>query len=291
MNKSQVFGWCPGAYRPMPVEDGLLARIRPRLSRLSVSQVCGLCELAENYGNGLVEITNRSNVQIRGLTNLTYTQFLNGLREMSLLDKDLETERRRNIIVTPFREPDDENDRIARELIERLSELPVLPTKFGFVIDVATQPYLSTASGDIRIERGIDGLVLRADGAARGMSVTADNVIDELIEMATWFDKHRTLKCRRMKHVVANKPLPRRWMRTTPRRAADLPPEGYHRMGQMVSVPSTPFKASNLKSFIPAYRMSEIRLTPWRMLLIVNEIVRDNHIARNPDLGERAEAQ
>ncbi|MCY4304275.1 MAG: cobalamin biosynthesis protein CobG [Aestuariivita sp.] len=291
MNKTKIFGWCPGVYQPMEVEDGLLARIRPHLSRLTVSQAFVLCELAENYGNGLVEMTKRSNFQIRGLTNFTYTKFLKGLRDIGLLDENLTMEQKRNVIVTPFWEPYDENYRIANELVERLSEIPILPAKFGFVIDAANQPYLTTASGDIRIERSIDGLVLRADGAALGMRVTVDNAVDSLIEMASWFEENKTSEFRRMKHIVAKNLLPSKWMQTMPLSVTNLPAAGYHRMGQIVSVPRARFKATDLTSLISTYRMSEIRLTPWRMLLFVNGIVRNPDRALKCVYRELAEAQ
>ena len=60
-------GWCPGAHRAMPSGDGLLVRVRPRLARLTVVQAMGLCEAAQRLGSGYIDLTNRANLQLRGV--------------------------------------------------------------------------------------------------------------------------------------------------------------------------------------------------------------------------------
>ncbi|WP_375449619.1 precorrin-3B synthase [uncultured Devosia sp.] len=60
-------GACPTLHEPMPTGDGLLARLRLAGGRLSPSQLAGLATLAANHGNGLLEITLRGNLQVRGL--------------------------------------------------------------------------------------------------------------------------------------------------------------------------------------------------------------------------------
>src|SRR5258705_10374767 len=47
-----VKGWCPGALRPMQSGDGLIVRVRPRLSALSRSQLMTLAEVAGGFGGG-----------------------------------------------------------------------------------------------------------------------------------------------------------------------------------------------------------------------------------------------
>ena len=48
--------------------DGLVVRMRPRGGRLSAAQAAGIAELAERYGNGLIDLTSRANLQIRGVS-------------------------------------------------------------------------------------------------------------------------------------------------------------------------------------------------------------------------------
>ncbi|GHE51884.1 precorrin-3B synthase [Camelimonas fluminis] len=61
-------GACPSLATPMQTGDGLLARLTPRDGDLSMAQLAALAEAAARHGNGLIEITMRGAVQIRGLT-------------------------------------------------------------------------------------------------------------------------------------------------------------------------------------------------------------------------------
>ena len=57
-----VKGWCPGAHRPMMSGDGLVVRVRPFRAELSSDQAHGLCDLAERFGNGTLDLTSRANL-------------------------------------------------------------------------------------------------------------------------------------------------------------------------------------------------------------------------------------
>lgn len=58
---------CPGILRPWPASDGLLARLRLVGGRLPLDVLTALVELAERHGDGRVRLTNRTNLQLRGL--------------------------------------------------------------------------------------------------------------------------------------------------------------------------------------------------------------------------------
>lgn len=62
-------GACPSVATPMQTGDGLLVRLRPVAAALSVGDLLNLAALADRHGNGLVEITARGNIQLRGLTD------------------------------------------------------------------------------------------------------------------------------------------------------------------------------------------------------------------------------
>ena len=50
----------------MPTGDGLLARLAP-VATIALDDVAELCRAAREFGNGIVEITARGNIQIRGV--------------------------------------------------------------------------------------------------------------------------------------------------------------------------------------------------------------------------------
>ncbi|MBV8698862.1 MAG: precorrin-3B synthase, partial [Bradyrhizobium sp.] len=116
MSAMAVKGWCPGAWRPMQSGDGLIVRIRPHGGRLSSAQALGLAELSERFGNGLIDLTSRANLQLRGIGDGGHAPLLQGLAELDLLDADAAAESRRNMIVAPFWSEHDETRSIAMEL-------------------------------------------------------------------------------------------------------------------------------------------------------------------------------
>ena len=61
-------GACPALSAPMPTGDGLLVRINPLAGELASKVLIGLSESAARHGNGIVEVTARGSIQIRGLT-------------------------------------------------------------------------------------------------------------------------------------------------------------------------------------------------------------------------------
>ena len=83
-------GWCPGAHRPMQSGDGMIVRVRPRLSQISAAQAKGLARLARQYGNGQIDLTNRANLQLRGLLPDAVAPVVEDLSALGLLDFDFD---------------------------------------------------------------------------------------------------------------------------------------------------------------------------------------------------------
>jgi precorrin-3B synthase len=61
-------GVCPALSAPMQTGDGLLVRLNPIAGGVSPNVLIGLCESAARHGNGVMEVTARGSLQIRGLT-------------------------------------------------------------------------------------------------------------------------------------------------------------------------------------------------------------------------------
>jgi len=66
MNAPLRRGVCPGLSAPLPTGDGLLVRMRPRRG-ITLAAFDSLCAFAVAYGNGIIEITARGSIQVRGL--------------------------------------------------------------------------------------------------------------------------------------------------------------------------------------------------------------------------------
>ncbi|MFN3992693.1 MAG: precorrin-3B synthase [Tabrizicola flagellatus] len=103
MTAWEIKGWCPGALRPMPSGDGLVVRIRPPMGRLTPAQAAAIATASETHGNGIIDLSARANLQLRGVTEASHPRLIDDLRAHGLIDPDIETETLRNLIVTPFR--------------------------------------------------------------------------------------------------------------------------------------------------------------------------------------------
>jgi len=68
-------GACPGLSQPMTTGDGLLVRLTPTGTTMPCEAFAAVCTAARTYGNGVIEITSRGSVQIRGLTEDSVKQF------------------------------------------------------------------------------------------------------------------------------------------------------------------------------------------------------------------------
>jgi precorrin-3B synthase len=63
----EIKGWCPGALRPMESGDGWLVRIRPPGGMLTPVQATGIAKAALTHGNGILDLSQRANLQLRGM--------------------------------------------------------------------------------------------------------------------------------------------------------------------------------------------------------------------------------
>ena len=269
MSAPIVQGWCPGAHRPMMSGDGLLVRVRPRLARLNAAQALGLCELAERFGNDTIDLTNRANLQLRGVAEQDHRPLLAELAALDLLDEEPGIELRRNVLVSPLYRTGDLTALLTQELIDRLAELPTLPAKFGFAVDTGPAPLLAGNSADIRLETDPVGLILRADGAETGRRVTEADAIDQLIALAGWFAETRMPGIRRMARVVATQGLPQEWQGSATGTAAGTPLQpGTCELGTFYGAAFGQLPAHKLSELIRKSGASALRVTPWRLILL-----------------------
>ena len=135
-------GWCPGALRPMPTGDGLLLRVKPSGGRMSLDAAATLADLAQRRGNGILEISQRANWQLRGMAERDLPSVWDSLAAHGLIESDPEIEAVRNILVSPLSDLDPE---AVRDLAPHVAAwearlawdagLRKLPAKFSVALD------------------------------------------------------------------------------------------------------------------------------------------------------------
>ncbi|MCE8013128.1 cobalamin biosynthesis protein CobG [Billgrantia desiderata] len=277
----RIKGWCPGAWRPMASGDGLLVRVRPPLGRLTRHQMLALCEAAETFGSGLIELTNRANLQLRGVSDASWPGLMAFLVEHGLVAADPQKERRLPLLLAPDWQPGDATHEVARCLEARLDALPALPAKMGVAIDAGAAPLLGEVSADFRIERsrerGLEGglparasgaLLVRADGREKGTPVDSPAAaVELLIRLLHWFVDSGGIDAGRMRRHPA--PLPP-WAPATQRPAAAgcVPALGQHAWGRVLGLPFGRAPAATLRAAVIADSVGGVRVTPWRRLLV-----------------------
>ncbi|MDZ4087632.1 MAG: precorrin-3B synthase [Tabrizicola sp.] len=265
MTAWEIKGWCPGALRPMQSGDGLVTRIRPPLGRLTPQQAQAIAKAAKTHGNGIIDLSARANLQLRGVTETSHPRLIDDLRAQCLIDPDIETESLRNLIVTPFR--DAETSALAATLTAALAKMPKLPGKFGFALDTGPCLVLTQASADIRVERTADGrLILRPEGHPLGQPVT--DLAQDVSALAEWFVAHGGISNGRgrMAALIAKGHIPPNCT-LAPAQPLPTPLPGLHPAGALIALAFGQMRAETLHAL--AALNHEIRPTPWRMLLLV----------------------
>ena len=271
MTAFAVKGWCPSALRPMLSGDGLVVRLRPRGGRLSAAQAAGIAELAMRCGNGVIDLTSRANLQIRGVREENHQALVIGLEQLGLVDDDQTMEVQRNIIVAPFWSEGDDTHSLTIELERALAARALgLSEKFGFAIDCGTRRVVTHAPADVRIERAADGgLIVRADGARQGRAVTRTDAIETALSLAEWFVASggiRDGRGRMAAHLAGGVTLPDTLAgRAEPAASISLQP-AIIPSGALVGLAFGQMQGDTL-DFLAGLAPG-LRLTPWRMILM-----------------------
>jgi precorrin-3B synthase len=163
-------GTCPALADPMPTGDGLLARLavtRP----LSLDAFAALCAAARTHGNGIIEITSRGSIQVRGLTPASAPDFAAAVEALDIADP---TDGR--VISNPLAglDPDEVMDTstLADQLRATLIETGLaaaLAPKVSVVIDGGGAFPLDAVPADVRLRAEAKG-----DGVCFQIAVAGD---------------------------------------------------------------------------------------------------------------------
>jgi len=142
-------GACPRLSEPMETGDGLLARIMLS-ERVPIDAFAALCAAARTHGNGLMEITARGSLQVRGLSDQSAPRFTAAVEALGIPFDD-----RVPVIVSPLpprHKAGFDPQHLAAEIRHAIAarELKLAP-KVSVVIDDGGPISLDGLAADIRL--------------------------------------------------------------------------------------------------------------------------------------------
>lgn len=298
MTASLKKGWCPGALRPMESGDGLLVRLRVSNGVLSTEAAIALAQAASRFGNGVLELTARGNLQFRGVRAECLDELLSLFGQLKLLDQSIESEAVRNVTPSPLAGFDATATLDAGPLVRALelrlaeeSSLHSLPAKFGFLVDGGGCLPLTDIGSDIRFEAFCGasgpGLVVRL-GSIAVSTIEPSQIADVGSRLAHAFLDLRESETRMASLVrrIGAKTIAQRAgiaigpsavseaALASPRRVEPSDYLGVRRLGAGAFVGAAfafgSMRATDLSRLAAAARargVQELRLTAWRAIL------------------------
>ena len=261
---------CPGVLRPHQAADGAMVRIRIPGGQTTGPRLRELGDLAARHGSGLLQLTSRASLQVRGLPEQLPEAFEQGIADAGFLPSP-EHERVRNIVCSPLTGLDGGAADL-RPLVTELDqavrqdpELTTLSGRFLFGLDDGRGD-LDALEPDLTY-RAVDadrGLVLV--GPDRGLAVTRRDAVATLVALASDF-----AGARRDAWRVAERPdwvdaLPGlRPATRPPRRPMPVGPVGEH---ASVQVPLGLLTPDQLAAVTAVAGDGPVVVTPWRGLVV-----------------------
>ena len=169
MTALHIRGDCPRLAEPMQTGDGLLARL-VTAGPIPIDAFAAFCAAAQKHGNGILEISARGNLQVRGLTPDSAPLFASAVAEL-----DIELCDSVPVISSPL--PDDptaliDGDALASALRRAIAARGlVLAPKVSVIVDGGGRLHLDALTADLRLraietEEGIKLHVALAGDAA-----------------------------------------------------------------------------------------------------------------------------
>jgi len=153
-------GACPGLSAPMATGDGLLVRLLP-IGTIALDAFDALCTAARQHGNGIVEVTSRGSIQIRGLSATSAPHFAAAVTALGIAAEDGIP-----VLINPLAGLDAEDIIDTRALAADLrlalaqnSLTQRLSAKVSIAIDGGGQLNLDGIAADVRLRaEAIDGV-------------------------------------------------------------------------------------------------------------------------------------
>lgn len=298
---------CPGLLRIVQALDGGICRIKLPGGVLSGDQARAIADAAQRFASGVLELTNRSNLQIRGIRAESEQDLIRALLDANLGPSTANADDVRNLMLSPAagldRQQHLDTRPLAEELLALLQDNPALhalSAKFAIQLDGGESLCMLEHAHDLwlrALPSAAPQLVFGLAGCPTekplGMVAAADAV--QLVEaILLTFLECASPEQSRMRQLLetipvsellrrvqarlpfALLPAPENWQRQTP---AATPPIGIIAQRQTgltmvaANAPLGRIDAGQLHAVTElAQRHGDgsLRLTPWQGLLIPN---------------------
>jgi precorrin-3B synthase len=142
-------GACPGLSVPMPTGDGLLVRLVPA-DAMPLGAFVLLCTAARARGNGIMEVTARGSLQVRGLTPASAPLFASEVARLDIAAADGVA-----VLTGPLRDDAEamiDAGGLAHELRRAIARARLtLAPKVSVVVDGGSLLHLDSLIADIRL--------------------------------------------------------------------------------------------------------------------------------------------
>ncbi|APO78722.1 precorrin-3B synthase (plasmid) [Rhizobium etli 8C-3] len=277
-------GACPTLAAPMATGDGLLARLRPAGGALTPSQLNMLAVSAAANGNGVLEITGRGSLQVRGLRPETVGRLAADVDAAGILvpaGPPIELSPLHGIDPGEIGNAAAIEARLRNEHKIALSS-PLLAPKLSIIVDGGGRFGLSGLSADIRVDAldegrwlvAIDGDAKAAKPVCIGSADDAARAVGRLLAMLMEIGKNS--RARDIGPTALREVFPAMELQFAAGPNSQMPRPGLHqlcddsavlglrpRFGQM--------KASALSRFLGQTEplgAAEIRLAPGRQFFV-----------------------
>lgn len=279
MTAPLIKGWCPGALRPVAGDDGLVVRLRLTAGRLTSDIAEAIADLATRHGNGRIDLSQRGNLQLRGISEATLPALHADLARLDLIDADPATEARRNLVVSPL---GSEATVVLAETIEAAlaaaTRLDGLPAKFAFLLDDGSWPRPAGIGFDVAFVADGQGWTVVLPGGHAVATVSTADVPAATVRLAETFLTRRGA-ARRMAELTAT-PEAARTLAEAPALTANVRPHAMPPVPEVIGPHGTtlgigiPFgqmdtaQLTTLAAIARRHAAGDLRLTPFRAILL-----------------------
>ncbi len=181
---------CPGIFLLAQMKDGGLARLRLPGGRLDAAQGRAVAAFARRWGNGLIDLTNRANLQVRGLPPVLPDDAVADLDRAGLVPAMRGADRLRNITADPLAGLDPGEITDVTPLVADLdaalqaADLDGLSPKFAFVLDGGGRSAIAGVGHDVGFIACKGGFRLSLGGQVGGEVIAGGDVVARAVAEA-----------------------------------------------------------------------------------------------------------